>query len=288
MLSSFLKQIRINHWVKNLLVFAPIFFSGHFLRKGELILTAELFAAFCLLASSIYIFNDILDKENDALHPTKKHRPIASGKMSIKTATVIMLIFLTAAVFIAGQFNVKTNILLSLYIVLNLGYSLILKHVPIVDIFLVAAMYLLRIKAGGELNDIYVSEWLILVTLFLALFLVIGKRRAEITLKTAEKTREVLKGYTKEFLDYSLLVVVSGVMLTYSLYAMSTNLPYLLYSTFIVFFGMFRYMYVVYILGGGESPEKVLFKDPWILLTVLAWGFYMFFVFYNAVFLKLT
>ncbi|MDP4008073.1 MAG: decaprenyl-phosphate phosphoribosyltransferase [Candidatus Peregrinibacteria bacterium] len=281
---TFFKQIRISHWIKNLLVFAPLFFGGHVLRVDELGSTAMLFAAFCMLASSIYIFNDILDRESDALHPKKKHRPIASGAMSIKTGIFIMIIFLVIAMLLASQFNFKANLLLSLYFILNLGYSMVLKHIPIVDIFLIAAMYLLRIKAGGELIDVYVSEWLILVTLFLALFLVIGKRRAEITSKTAEKTREVLKGYTKEFLDYLLLVVVSGVMLTYSLYAVSTEIPYLMYSTFIVFFGMFRYMYVVYILGGGEAPEKVLYQDIWILLTVIAWALYMFFVFYNALF----
>lgn len=283
-LAVFFKQIRVHHWVKNLLVFAPIFFSGHFLIVSELQQAVMLFIAFCLLASSIYIFNDIIDKEHDALHPQKKHRPIASGAMSIGAGALIMILFIATAVVIASQFNLKTNIVLSLYIIINLGYSLILKHVPILDIFLVAAMYLLRIKAGGELIDIHISEWLILVTLFLALFLVIGKRRAEITSKTAHKTRKVLKGYTKEFLDYSLIVVVSGVMLTYSLYAISVDLPYLVYSTFFVFFGMFRYLYVIYILEGGEAPERVLYKDPWILITVLSWSAFIFFVFYNAIF----
>ena len=282
-MKTFLKQIRVHHWVKNLLVFAPLFFSGHVMRTQELMLTALLFVAFCLLASSIYIFNDILDKESDALHPQKKHRPIASGKMSVKTGIFIMLLFLTAATFLSFSFNFKTDLLLALYIVFNLAYSMVLKHIPILDLFLVAAMYLLRIKAGGELIDVEISEWLILVTLFLSLFLVIGKRRAEITSKTATKTRTVLKGYTKEFLDYSLVVVVSGVMLTYSLYAISAGLPYLLYSTFFVFFGMFRYLYVIYILEGGEAPERVLYKDLWVLATVIGWSLYMFFVFYNAI-----
>ena len=252
----FLKEIRLHHWIKNFLVFAPLFFAGHVMSVSELKLTFLLFLAFCFLASGIYIFNDILDKDRDAQHPHKKNRPIASGKMSVRTALLIMFIFLVCVAYISIYFNLKTNILLGLYFLLNLSYSLILKHIALLDIFLVAGLYILRIKAGGELIDVHVSEWLILVTLFLALFLVIGKRRAELISVSSEKTRLVLREYTREFLDYCLTVVVAGTLLTYSLYAISANIPYLVYSTFFVFFGMFRYMYVIYILDGGRLRKK--------------------------------
>ncbi|MBT6068512.1 UbiA prenyltransferase family protein [Candidatus Peregrinibacteria bacterium] len=275
-----LKQIRVHQWVKNVLVFAPLFFVGQFFMLDKLSMAGELFMAFSLLASSMYILNDINDRHVDRLHPKKKNRPIAAGKIKLWEGYLIMAIFLAITGFLMTQFNLKTNILLGGYLVLNLLYSNGLKSVAIIDIFLVALMYLIRIKAGGELFDIEVSEWLVLVTFFLALFLIIGKRRAELTSKSGHSTREVLKSYNEQFLDYCLVVVISATVIGYSLYTVSMEISYLLYSSFFVFFGMFRYVYLIYVEGKGEAPDKLIFKDMWLLITVVLWAAYVFGVFY--------
>ncbi|OGJ46958.1 hypothetical protein A2272_00510 [Candidatus Peregrinibacteria bacterium RIFOXYA12_FULL_33_12] len=275
-------ELRLHHWVKNLLVFAVLFFSKLFFDFEKLYLVILLFLSFSFLASSVYIINDIVDVKKDKLHPVKKKRPIASDKISINMVLFVCIILILLAVYLGTFLNLKTNLILILYFVLNLFYSFSLKKIPVVDISIISFMYFLRIKAGGEILNLELSHWLILVTVFLSLFMIIGKRRAEYrSLKNVNnETRVVLNKYNDIFLDHVLIIAVSGVVLTYSLYTVEINKPYLIYSSFFVFFGIFRYLYVIDTFHEGEAPEKLIFKDRWILINGLIWAIYLFFVFY--------
>ncbi|MBI2410431.1 MAG: decaprenyl-phosphate phosphoribosyltransferase [Candidatus Kerfeldbacteria bacterium] len=279
---AIVKEMRANHWIKNLLIFAPLFFAVEFFSVQNVYHTALLFFAFSFLASSIYIINDIADYEKDRHHPKKKFRPIAAGQISIRQGQWIAFLLLLIVIALATQLNARVDIILFLYFCMNISYSFFLKHIPVIEIFFVAFMYLLRVKAGGELLNIYISPWLILVTFFLALFLIIGKRRAEFkaVAGSEHQTRVVLNKYTDSFLDHILTVVITGVILSYSLYTVEVDKPYMIYSSFFVFFGMFRYLYIIHQFEQGEAPEKMLFHDRWLLCTVLTWMVWMTGVFY--------
>ena len=193
---------------------------------------------------------------------------------------------LIIVIILCEFFNLGTIIILGGYLVLNLAYSIFLKNLPIIDIFIIAFMYFLRLRAGGEVIDVYISDWLILVTFFFSLFLIVGKRRAEykISAKSNHFSRKVLLEYNDVFLDNLLAVVIAGTILTYSLYAVEATevkrIPYLIYSAFFVLFGMFRYLYVIYKHEKGETPERMIFQDIWLFFTVLLWILYIFTILY--------
>lgn len=278
---SFLKLARPHHWIKNVLIFAPLIFGGNILDYQALLLGGRLFINFCLLASSIYIINDLIDKNQDKLHPQKCFRPIASGRISILESILLAIIILMVTFTLSFSFSPNVRIILGAYLVANMLYSLWLKHIVIMDIFLVASMYLLRIFAGGALWNIPISHWLILCTFFLSLFLVIAKRRSEFCAMGSEATtRKVIQCYNKNFLDHILTITTTAALVTYSLYVISIDKPYLLYSLFLVVFGLFRYLYLIYRYNVGQSPELVLFKDAWMILSVIAWSLYTVLIFY--------
>ncbi len=279
---AYIQLIRPKHWVKNLLIFAPLFFVGDILNTNSLIKGIHLFIVFSLLASSVYTINDIADKESDKLHPKKKNRPIAAGRITSTEAMLLTGTLLIAAILLSLSLPTKATITLGIYVIINLLYSFWLKHLVIVDIFIIASMYLLRIFAGGKLWNIHLSQWIILCTFFLALFLISAKRRAEFNAQGGEKatTRKVMQSYNKDFLDHSLTITTTATLVTYSLYVVSIQKPYIIYSLFIVTFGILRYLYLAYRYNIGQSPEQIIFKDPWILITILIWITYNGFIFY--------
>src|SRR3989339_99200 len=276
------QELRPYHWIKNLLIFAPLLISFKSFKITDVYTLLLLFLAFSLLASSIYIINDIIDRECDKEHPIKKYRPIASKKINLLEASSLICIMLIIVIILCEFFNLGTIIILGGYLVLNLAYSIFLKNLPIIDIFIIAFMYFLRLRAGGEVIDVYISDWLILVTFFFSLFLIVGKRRAEykISAKSNHFSRKVFLEYNDVFLDNLLAVVIAGTILTYSLYAVEATevkrIPYLIYSAFFVLFGMFRYLYVIYKHEKGETPERMIFQDIWLFFTVLLWILYIF------------
>jgi len=281
-LIDYWELLRPRHWVKNLLIFAPLVFGGNILDFQSLLLGGRLFLSFSLLASSIYIINDLADRDFDKLHPKKRNRPIASERFSMRESIFISIILLVTALTLSLSFPLKTLIVLGIYLVANLLYSFWLKYIVIVDIFLVASLYLLRIFAGGELWNISISHWLILCTFFLALFLISAKRRSEFCSLGGEQatTRKVMQFYNKDFLDHILTITTTASLVTYSLYVISVDKPYLLYSLFLVSFGLFRYLYLIYRYNIGQSPELILFTDIWLIIAVIAWSFYTAFIFY--------
>lgn len=281
------RQIRVYQWIKNLLVFAPLLVSYRFFGFGlftleNFWLMTLLFVAFSLFSSSVYVVNDLVDKEHDRKHPVKKDRPIAAGKISTWQAFLILVVLLSVAGLLMTYFNWKTNVILGGYFVLNLVYSWKLKNLPIIEMLLVAFMYFLRVKAGGALLNVHVSEWLMVVVFFLALFIIVGKRNSEYRINgdAGVSTRKVLAAYNSTFLDHLLTILVSGVLLSYSLYAIEAGIPYLMYSIFFVFFGVFRYLYLVYRFNKGEVPEKLIFQDGWLLVSMVGWLSYIILVFY--------
>jgi len=272
-LKNYIKLMRLHHWVKNLLVFAPLFFAKHILDLDATSKGILLFFSFSLLSSCVYIINDLIDVEYDKLHPGKQNRPLAAGEVSKQNAIVLAIILVIVSGFLCYTLPIKAILILFAYLVVNIVYSFRLKQIPLLDIFIVASFYLMRIYAGGTLWREGLSHWLILCTFFLALFLIVAKRRAEFCEYGGQnaKTRKVMESYNKEFLDHMLVITITTALTSYSIYVISTATPYLLYSVFFVAFGLFRYLYIINQHNAGHAPEKTLFSDKWILGSVIFW-----------------
>ncbi len=211
-MSPTIRLLRPEQWLKNFFLFAPLIFSKHLFDQGYLLTAGEAFVVFALLSSTVYIFNDIADKEADRLHPAKRNRPIAAGKISVPQAIGIAVGLLIAIGFLITLLNPRFIFVASIYFVFNLAYSFFLKRVILVDVFIVAAGFMLRVLAGAFAINVQVSEWLVLCTLFVSLFLSISKRRGELLLvKTSEsyQGRSVLREYNVEFLDQMMTIAAS-------------------------------------------------------------------------------
>jgi decaprenyl-phosphate phosphoribosyltransferase len=261
--------MRPMQWVKNGFVLAPLLFAGEFLDKDAVSLALLAAILFCLAASATYIINDIHDIEHDRRHPTKsKSRPLALGVVSVPSALGLLAVIyglLVWAWFIVP--NVVYVILF--YLLLNVAYTFVLKHQPVVDIFTVALGYVLRVYAGAMAIAVPVSEWMFVTTLCLALYLTAVKRRQELCHSGIEG-RELLKKYPVSLIERYAEMSATGALLFYSMFVISAR-PELVLTVPMVLFGLFRYWYVVEVLEGGESPTDALLKDWPILLTVLAW-----------------
>ena len=279
-MSSVLRLLRPVQWLKNFFIFAPLIFSKH-LFDGMYVLSAgEAFVVFALLSSTAYIFNDIADRESDRLHPTKRNRPIASGKISIAQGIGIAIVLLVIIGLLMTQLNAKFLFIASVYFVLNIGYSFFLKQVILVDVFIVAAGFMLRVLAGAFAINVHVSEWLVLCTLFVSLFLSISKRRGELMIvkNTPDfEGRAVLREYDVEFLDQMMTVAASGVAISYALYTVAERTisvfgtSSLIFTTVFVLFGIFRYLYLVRIRKTEDNPTHMLTTDLVTILNGVAW-----------------
>lgn len=276
----YLYLLRPYSWIKNFFVFVPIFFAHELFSVIKLIPVLYTFLIFCLTASSVYIINDIADRERDKNHSSKKHRPLPSGKVSLREAGIMLILLIITSAFLIYYLVPEIAPLIFTYFVLNLFYSLYLKHIAIVDILLVSSFYLLRIEAGGQAAQVPISAWLILCTIFLALFLIVGKRKAEIV--SLDSKREVLSVYTHNFLEALLIISVTSSIISYSLYTVLVlNSPHAVYSIFFVLLGVFRYMFLTYTTNQGEYPEKAIWDDKIVLLSILGWVVFMYYIFYS-------
>ncbi len=286
MLLALLRNMRPKQWAKNLLIFAGLVFDRQLTYLPSLERTVYGFLLFCLLTSSIYLINDIIDLDADRKHPHKKKRPIASGALPVPVARGAAAVFLVAALGLGYLLSPIFAVVCAIYAALNLSYSFWLKHQPIIDVMILAGFYVLRVGAGVALIDVQrFSPWLYVFTTFLALFLGIGKRRAEILgSKPGDHSRRVLEGYTASFLDHLLIIVLCLAILTYSLYTFSApNLPendVMMLTIPFVIYGFFRYLYLVQVRNIGEAPEDVLFSDLPIQADLLLWGASILLIFY--------
>jgi 4-hydroxybenzoate polyprenyltransferase len=274
-----LKTMRPRQWTKNIFVFAALVFDQQLISPGSLLITSLAFALFCLASSLVYIINDLTDIQSDQLHPQKRHRPLASGKLS-KKAALISITFLVILIFPVAFFvNLTLGLILSGYFVLMLAYSLWLKHLALIDVMVIAAGFVLRVAAGVVIIETKrFSPWLFVATIFLALFIGLGKRRAEIFLLQTEAGihRRVLDGYTLDLLDQLLTIVLSTTLMTYCLYTFSAeitpgNHSMMLTIPFVIY-GLFRYLYLIRVEHIGGAPEEIVLTDWPMQAAVALWS----------------
>jgi len=287
MLRALLKTMRPRQWAKNGFIFAGLIFDGQLFHLPAVLRTVAGFILFCLLSSAVYIINDLVDLEADRQHPKKKLRPLAAGQLSKRVAAVAAGIFILVVFPLAYLLSPFFALVAFIYLVVNLSYSLWLKHVPILDVLVLAFLYVVRVAAGVELIDVArFSPWLYVFTTFLALFLGVGKRRAELNLLAGEANahRPVLEGYTLPLLDQLITIVSSMTIFTYSLYTFSAeNLPdnhTMMLTIPFVIYGIFRYLYLVQVEHSGGAPEEVLFSDRPLQITVVLFGLAILIIFY--------
>ncbi|MGP1514709.1 MAG: UbiA prenyltransferase family protein [Bacteroidales bacterium] len=280
---SILKLLRYEQWLKNLFIFLPLFFDAKLFDVTCLVNSTIAFVTMCFVCSAVYCFNDIMDVNQDRLHPEKSKRPIASKQISIKQAYAFMLVCISIAcgiiLAIPFEFTFYLIKILSIYLMMNLMYCLWLKHITIVDVFIVAIGFVLRVMLGGFVCDIYVSHWIILMTFLLALFLTFAKRRDDITTteNNAIKIRKASAGYSLVFLNQVLGILASVTIVCYIMYTVSNevcirfNTPYLYITSLWVFAGIIYYLKLTMIDKCTFSPTKILIKDRFIQLCIILW-----------------
>jgi decaprenyl-phosphate phosphoribosyltransferase len=277
MVKQIFSLLRIKDWIKNLFVFLPAFFSGLILEPNVFKASFIAFLLFSLSASLIYIINDYVDRAQDKLHPLKKDRPIASGKITPKGALIIAGI-LALVITILGLYSFSLLLLLPLllYIILNLGYSFGLKHIPILDVSIIAIGFILRVVFGGLATGIFVSKWAFLLTFFLALVLALGKRRGEL-ISISSTSRKVLDGYNKEFLNTALIICVTITIVCYVMYTISDDVivafgsDYIYFTTLFVIIALLRYLQLTFVYNKTESPTKVVYSDHFMQVMIALW-----------------
>jgi 4-hydroxybenzoate polyprenyltransferase len=304
-LFSIFRSARPRQWLKNTALFATIFITGHIFEKPAITATIFGFIAFCLLSSSNYIFNDIMDAPKDRKHPFKKFRPIASGKVPPSVAFVVSFLFVAAGLTVSYFLGPAFFILSLVFIILEYSYTLFLKHISVIDILAITTAYFLRVYAGEAATGYHISVWLAVAALSLALFLAIGKRRAELTLLQSIKsgggeTRASLSHYSERLLDTYTAMFANSTFITYAFYTFlerpttegffwrgyadySPELPgrkWMMITIPFVLYGIMRYMQLIY-EGKGESPEQIMTSDKPLLTTIIAWGVFVFFVVYG-------
>ncbi|MEE9553116.1 MAG: decaprenyl-phosphate phosphoribosyltransferase [candidate division Zixibacteria bacterium] len=279
MIKAILLSMRPTHWVKNLIIFAALVFAQVYMIPGKIGQAFLAFMAFNFATSSVYLINDIFDRENDKKHPVKCQRPIASGKLPISVASVTALVLIAVSIGISASVNLLTLITLAVYILLNFAYSTALKHVVIIDVMTIAAGFVIRAVAGGFAIDVPISAWLLVCTTLLALFLGFGKRRHELTLLSVSATehRRSLEHYSTPFLDQMISVVTASTVIAYAFYTLSPEVVghfgtgWLSLTIPFVLYGIFRYLYLIFHKEMGGSPTKLLLTDPPLMLCVLLW-----------------
>ena len=287
MFTALIQSMRPKQWIKNTFVFAAIVFDRQLSDLTALIITFTGFIIFCLLSSSVYLINDVLDVEADRQHPQKKFRPIASGRLPIQiaitSAVLIVLVTIPLAFILSPLFG---SIVLS-YLLINLAYSNWLKHVPLIDVLIIALGFVLRVAGGVSLITVErFSPWLYVCTTLLALYFGFGKRRGELTLLTEgnNTTRSVLDGYSIAFLDQLLVIVSSTTIIAYSLYTFSApNLPpnnVMMLTIPFVLYAIFRYLYLIQIKKESGAPDELILTDLPLQITFALWGISVLIIFY--------
>lgn len=272
-------SMRPSQWIKNLFVFAPLIFAQKFFDFFLILKTVGAFVLFCILSSAIYILNDLLDIEEDKIHPRKSKRPIALGKISKNQAISIFIALSVVSLSLAFWLNKYFFIAALTYFILQLAYSIKLKRIVIVDVFIIAAGFVIRIVAGGLVIEVPISSWLLICTMLLALFLAMGKRRHELVIleNMASNHRSSLKEYSSYLLDQMIAVVTASTLIAYCLYTISAQTvekfgtKNLIFTVPFVLYGIFRYLYLIHHKEKGGSPESLIIKDKPLLIDILLW-----------------
>jgi 4-hydroxybenzoate polyprenyltransferase len=278
-LSKLIRSMRPEQWLKNGFVLAPAIFSGLIDDPAIWLRSVAAMAAFCAASSAVYLVNDVLDREADRRHPSKRTRPIAAGDISVGLALATAVVLAALAIAASLALGRWFTLVLASYIVLVVLYSLVFKRVVFVDVLVLAAGFVLRVVGGAVAIDVPVSRWLLLCAYLLALYLALGKRRAELALlgDGAGTHREVLGHYTLPLVDQSISVVLGATVLAYTLYTVAPDTVAkvgsegLMITVPVVLYGLFRYLYLLHRHEAGGSPTKVLLTDRPLLVAVLVW-----------------
>ena len=264
-----IRLLRPRQWVKNVFVLAPLIFSGEFLHAESIKTSFLAFVLFCLASSATYIVNDLRDTERDRRHPVKsKTRPLAAGKVTIPAALTLLGVLLTLLIAV-GFVMPQVMGVIAAYLLLNVAYSFVLRHQPVIDIFTIALGFVLRVYAGAMALAVPLSSWMFVTTLCLALYLAAVKRKQELA-QSGTDGRKVLEKYSIPLVERYAEMSATGALVFYSLFVMSAK-PRMVITVPLVLFGLFRYWYVVEELDGGESPTDALLNDWQLLLTVVLW-----------------
>lgn len=278
-LKAIFSTMRPRQWTKNVVVYAALVFDGKLLQPEPLVRTTITFVLFCLVSSSVYLLNDVVDVEKDRAHPTKRNRPLAAGTIQPWMALVAMVVLLVVSIPIAFLLDPWLGGILIAYFLINVAYSLWLKNIVILDALTVATGFVLRVAAGAVVVGVErFSPWLFVCITMIALLIALGKRRAElVSLQTnAGSHRAILDEYTLPFLDQLIGIVTAATIVAYSIYTFSAeNLPdnngMMLTIAFVVYF-LFRYLYLIHVRGEGGAPDELLFKDKPLFASAVLWG----------------
>jgi 4-hydroxybenzoate polyprenyltransferase len=283
-LSALFLAMRPRQWTKNLFIFAAVLFTDNI--PTSLAQTAKLrnfgiavaaFLLFCLISGSIYLMNDVVDREQDRLHPDKRRRPIASGRLPVSMAVICSILFGWGGVAVGFAFNPRFGLVCLGYYLLQIAYTYVLKHQVILDVFAIAAGFVFRAVAGAFAIGVSNSVWLLVCTLQLALFLGFGKRRHELVslADSAQSHRRILAHYSVPFLDQLIAIVLAGLTVSYALYTITSPTaavhPALVMTLPNVMYGIFRYLYLIHIEHKGGSPETILLEDRPMQVNLLMW-----------------
>ena len=283
-LGKYLKEMRIKSWLKNAFVFLPIIFSLELFEWNKLIKAVILALAFCLISSAIYVLNDLSDVENDRKHEIKKHRPIASGQITVPGAWILLICLAITGFGMALWVNLYSVLLILTYVFINILYSKWLKRKVIIDCFCIAAGFVLRVMVGGTIVSAGVSNWMFLTVIALSLFMAFGKRRGELKSYSGGETRGVLEAYEINFLDGVVFMCAALSMVFYSLWSISQE-SNLVYTVPIILFIVIRYLYLVFAGRGEGDPTTLILSDKTMWVACGICGIVMIFMLYGARFM---
>jgi len=281
MLKNILISLRVKQWVKNVFIFAPMIFSLHMFQIAYIKRSLLAFFLFSLVTGGIYIFNDILDREKDKLHPVKMNRPIASGRLDVRVAAVVTAVLLVGVLLLIARFNWEFFLIALFYVGLNVFYTLLLKSVVIIDTMVIALGFVLRVMIGAAVNKIVLYPWILISTFLLAIFLALIKRRQEFLkiqgLHPEQVTRKTLQSYNLGMLDQMISIATATTLISYIMYTLSPDVQQkfhtakLYYTVPFVIFGIFRYLFLAYSKGEGESPADIIYTDLPFTLNIILW-----------------
>jgi 4-hydroxybenzoate polyprenyltransferase len=279
LLKEHFRLLRVEQYAKNLFIFLPLFFSLH-IGDPELLLRASVaFAAFSIAASSVYIFNDYLDAEEDRKHPVKRNRPLAAGTVTRKSAAVLIPVLALPALAVSWLLSPMMLNLVLLYLVMNVAYGWKLKHIPIIDIAVIAFGFVIRVLVGGVVTGTTIYMWIIIMTFLLALFLALAKRRDDVVLfvGTEGMARKAIDGYNLVFIDTAMVIMAAVTIVAYIMYTVSPDVmakfrtDKLYVTTLFVVLGILRYMQITFVENKSGSPTEILLRDGFLQLAILGW-----------------
>ena len=288
MIINLIKAMRPKQWLKNIVIFAPLIFDVKLFDLRYLAQTIAGFMLLCLISGTVYIINDLVDIDKDRHHPKKRHRPLASGQLSVRAAVIAAVVIPLATLPLAFLLHLRFGALLTLYLLIQFAYSFWLKHTVIIDVMLIASGFLLRVASGTPLVDAErFSPWLYICMTLLALLFGFGKRRHELVLLQGDANahRQTLQEYNLPLLDHIISIVTASTLLAYALYTFSApNLPSnhtMMLTIPFILYAIFRYLYLIHVKGMGGAPEEIAFSDRPLQASFILWGLSVVIVMYT-------